>query len=108
MKFALQREISVEHASDNRVFVCEIIDPRYSWNIPIFCSTIIEVTKDWHEDDEFPMVNNYFSIQKRPKAIYKGPNGYYYKKDGLVYLTDGEVQEMFDYIERAKKHLSKE
>lgn len=107
MRFAVNRTIS--YTNDDRVLILErdepyFIDGRLS-SVKYLCCALIEVTRDWEDDEEFPIVSDTDSIQIRPKGIFKSSKGYYYKSGKTIYLTDGEVSEMYEFINNFKNNL---
>lgn len=108
MKFAANR--TLEYTSKDRFLIVEREEKYYRNDdnlrlVRYFCCALIEVTRDWKEDDEFPIVSDTDSIQIRPKAIFKSSKGYYYKSNKTVYLTGDEVKEMETFIKKYKKNL---
>lgn len=106
MKFAANRTIS--YTNDDRVLILQR-EEKYFRNsdkltsVKYLCCALIEVTRDWKDDDEFPVVSDTDSIQIRPKAIFKSSKGYYYKSGKTIYLTGDEVKEMETFIKKYKK-----
>lgn len=103
MKFAVNRTIS--YTSDDRVLIFEKNEKYIStvdnlFQVKYLCCALIEVTRDWKDDDEFPIVSDTDSIQIRPKGIFKSSKGYYYKSGKTIYLTDEEVNQMNDFINK--------
>ena len=108
MKFAANR--TLEYTSKDRFLIVEREEKYYRNDdslrlVRYFCCALIEVTRDWKEDDKFPVVSDTDSIQIRPKAIFKSPKGYYYKSNKTVYLTDVEVEQMNQFINNFLKQL---
>jgi hypothetical protein len=114
MKFAINRSIS--YTNEDRVLILERTEDYFNngntYPVKYLPCVLIEVTRDWNNNDEFPIVSDTDSIQIRPKAIFKSSKGYYYKNPGsrtksgkTIYLTDAEVSEMEEFIKRFKKYL---
>lgn len=112
MKFAVNKTIS--YTNDDRVLIFErnedYFNNSYVRLVKYLICGLIEVTRDWNDDDEFPIVSDTDSVQIRPKSIFKSSKGYYYKNSSgrnksakTVYLTESEVNEMLDFIEKFKK-----
>jgi hypothetical protein len=114
MKFAVNKTIS--YTNDDRVLIFErnedYFNNGYTRLVKYLVCALIEVTRDWNDDDELPIVSDTDSIQIRPKAIFKSSKGYYYKNSSgrgksakTVYLTDSEVNEMKEFIKKFKEYL---
>ena len=107
MRFAVNRTIS--YTNDDRVLILERDEPYFIdgglSSVKYLCCALIEVTRDWKDDEEFPIVSDTDSIQIRPKSIFKSSKGYYYKSGKTIYLTDGEVAEMHEFINNFKNNL---
>jgi len=108
MKFAANRTIS--YTNGDRVLILQREEEYFRnsdslTSVKYLCCALIEVTRDWEEDDDFPIVSDNDSVQIRPKGIFKSSKGYYYKLDKTIYLTNNEVEEMEEFIKKYKKYL---
>jgi len=103
MKFAANRTIG--YTNDDRVLILQREEQYLSTSdrltsVKYLCCALIEVTRDWMDDDEFPIVSDTDSIQIRPKGIFKSSKGHYYKSGKTIYLTDEEVNQMNEFINK--------
>lgn len=64
---------------------------------------------DFDLNNEYNIILNTYSIQIRPKAIYKNNKGYYKKVDNKrIYFNNKEIIEIENAIEKFKNYLEKE
>lgn len=101
----------------DRVFIkqemydyCKSNTPQVAKSVmcTFFVSAIIKTTEDFYIDldsDIIQTCSDSYSVQYRPKAIYKNSKGYFYKLNHSqrVYLTKQQEEDLLIYIEVAKK-----
>ena len=115
MKFVMIKEYSWDLSKD-KVIIGEIteddiiryVDGRTEPTKHINKISIAYLLKmgDFDEDNEYNILLNTYSIQIRPKAIYKNEKGYYKKIDNKrIYFNETEVEEIEKAIEKFKTYL---
>ena len=115
MKFVMIKEYDY-NVSKDKVIIGEIkeSDIGYYENGESYKSTLNHKVSiayllnigDFDLNNEFNIILNTYSIQIRPKAIYKNNKGYYKKVDNKrIYFNNEETIEIEKAIEKFKKYL---
>ena len=63
---------------------------------------VLNIIRDFNENDDYIIIKDTESVQIRPKALYKHKNGYYYKDKERIFLKEDEILEANKYIENLK------
>ena len=102
-KATLNHKISIAYLLNIGDFNVVLYDYQY----PLFNREMSKEEFDRKvQENEFNIILNTYSIQIRPKAIYKNNKGYYKKVDNKrIYFNNEETIEIEKAIKKFKKYL---